>query len=733
MRKKFPFFEQQDSKDCGPTCLKIISSFYGKKIDINKIRNLAETTRLGSSLLGLSRAAESIGFRTLAVKVNFKVFIENAPLPCICHWNNNHFVVVYKIIRGKKIRVFVSDPAYGLIEYSKTEFIKSWTNSSQEEDNKEGFVLFLDPTSNFYKNDDEIDINKTNRFSRILKYFFRYKRLIYQLIIGLIVGSILSLILPFITQSVVDIGIQNQDIDFIYLVLIAQIMLIIGKISLETIRSWILLHISTRVNISIVSDFFIKLTNLPISFFDTRMTGDILQRINDHDRVERIITNTSISTLFSMINLLIFSIILLYYNYTLFFLYLFGTILYITWVAFFMKKRKMLDYKNFYQVSQEQSKVIEMISGMQEIKLYNIEKQKRWSWEFLQVKLFKLKVQTLSLELWQSVGGNSINQIKDILISFFSAKLVIEGNISLGMMLSIQYIIGQMNVPLTQMIDFIKSYQDAKISLERLNEIHDMEDEEKENSCTSSDIRHDDINITNLSFKYRGANSFLFENLNITFPKRKITAIVGTSGSGKTTLLKLLMKFYDPTEGKIEIGTIDLKNISPSIWREYCAVIMQEGYIFNDTVANNIALEDNIDRDKLRKSVEVANIKDFIEGLPSTYNTKIGNEGIGMSGGQKQRLFIARAVYKEPEYIFLDEATSSLDANNEKIIMRNLELFLKGKTAIIIAHRLSTVKNADKIIVLDKGKVVEEGNHNELIGLKGEYYKLIKNQLELGN
>ncbi len=731
IKSTFPFYKQPDFKDCGPTCLRIISKFYGKTISLQQIRHLSETTREGSSLLGLSDAAEELGFKSLGVQIDFKTLVEDVPLPCIVHWNKVHFVVVYKIDKTEKI--YISDPSYGLITYTKDEFIKSWIGNNADEKTEEGIALLLETTPAFYKNEFDNEESKAS-FSFLSKHLLKYKPLVLQLAIGLLAGSLLSLIVPFLTQSIVDVGIQNQDLNFIYLVLLAQVMLFLGKMGIDVIRSWILLHLSTRINISIISDFFIKLMKLPISFFDTRMTGDIMQRINDHHRIEQLLTNSSLNTLFSLVNLVIYSIILLFYDYRLFFIYLIGSGLYIAWITFFLNKRKELDYKKFSQISQEQSKVIELINGMQEIKMHNAEKQKRWGWEFLQVKLFKLRIKSLSLEQWQSVGGNFINQIKDILVSFLSAKLVLSGNLTLGMMLSVQYIIGQLNSPLMQMIDFIKQYQDASISLERLGEIHDKEDEENTEEQYATEIPQKGIEIKDISFRYIGSDSFVFENLNLTIPYQKTTAIVGASGSGKTTLLKLLMKFYEPNTGEIKIGNTNLKNISPRFWREHCGVVMQDGYVFNDTIAENIAVgQDYIDKQKLRKAVEIANIKDFIEELPLSYNTKIGNEGIGISGGQRQRLFIARAVYKSPEYIFFDEATSALDANNEKIIMENLEQFFKGKTAIVIAHRLSTVKHADKIIVLDKGKVVEEGNHTELVAKKGEYYRLVKNQLELGN
>jgi ATP-binding cassette subfamily B protein len=731
LKKKFPFYKQPDTKDCGPTCLRIVSKYYGKSISLQQIRNLSETTREGSSLLGLSDAAENLGFRSMGVQIDFNTLKEEVSFPCVAHWNKNHFVVVYKIDKNNK--VYISDPSYGLITYTREEFIKSWIGENANENTEEGIVLILETTPAFFQTEFDAEESKAS-FTFLSKYLLKYKTLVIQLAIGLLGGSLLSLIFPFLTQSIVDVGIQNQDINFIYVVLLAQIMLFLGRMGIEAIRSWILLHLSARINISIISDFFIKLMKLPISFFDTRMTGDIMQRINDHHRIEQLLTSSSLNTLFSLVNLIIFSIVLLFYDYRLFIVYLVGAILYIGWISFFLKKRKELDYKRFSQVSQEQSKVIELINGMQEIKMHNAEKQKRWDWEFLQVKLFKIRIKSLSLEQWQSVGGNFINQMKDILVSFLSAKLVLSGNLTLGMMLSVQYIIGQLNSPLLQLIDFIKQTQDAKISLERLGEIHDKDDEEDKNEQYVTDVPKRDIEIKDMSFRYIGSDVPVFENLSLTIPYQQTTAIVGASGSGKTTLLKLLMKFYDPDQGEIRIGNTNMKNISPRYWRDHCGVVMQEGYVFNDTIANNIAVgEDHIDKQKLRRAVEIANIKEFIESLPLSYNTKIGNEGVGVSGGQKQRLFIARAVYKSPEYILFDEATSALDANNEKVIMENLEQFFKGKTAVVIAHRLSTVRHADKIIVLDHGRVVEEGSHAELVDLRGEYYRLVRNQLELGS
>ncbi|WP_111307932.1 peptidase domain-containing ABC transporter [Confluentibacter sediminis] len=727
MKKKFPFYKQPDSKDCGPTCLRIIAKHYGKLISLQDIRDLSETTRAGSNLLKLSDAAEAMGFKSLGVKFDFKK-LKEAPLPLIVHWNKNHFVVVYKI---KDNVVYISDPSYGLITYTKEEFTQRWIGNNATENTKEGIALLLEITPKFKQLSWEATDKKSFRF--LFQYLFKYKSLLLQLIIGLIVGSLLQLIFPFLTQSIVDVGIQNQDISFIYMVLMAQLMLFVGRTSVDVFRSWILLHLSTRINISLVSDFFIKLMNLPIAYFDTRMTGDIMQRINDHTRIEKLLTGSTLNTLFSMVNLLVFGAVLIYYSTSIFFIFAIGSIIYIIWILFFLKRRKELDYKRFSQLSQEQSTVIELINGMQEIKMNNAEKQKRWKWEYVQARLFKVSMQSLALEQTQSVGSSFINEAKNIFITFTSALLVIEGSITLGMMLSIQYIIGQLNSPISQLVSFIQATQDAKISLERLGEIHDKDDEESKEKHLISNIKpNQNLEVKNITFRYIGSDEQVIKGLNMVVPANKITAIVGSSGSGKTTLMKILLKFYDVEKGSILYGEHYLNALSHKAWRTHCGVVMQEGYVFNDTIAYNIAVgEDVIDQERLIKATKVANIYDFIQSLPLGFNTKIGNEGIGVSTGQKQRLFIARAVYKNPEILFFDEATSALDAKNERIIMENLNEFFQEKTVVIIAHRLSTVKNADQIVVVDEGMIIESGNHTELLKQKGAYYNLVKNQLEL--
>ncbi len=734
MKKKFPHYRQPDSKDCGPTCLRIVAKHYGKLYSLQHLRELSETIRDGSSLLGLSDAAERIGFRSLGVKIDYNTLLE-APLPAILHWNKQHFVVLYdvKTKRGKDVW-YISDPAHGLMAYSKEELLKHWIGNNATETSEEGVALLLETTPTFFEEKNEDKKEQKLGVAFLSKYLLKHKKFISQLIIGLIAGSLLQLLFPFLTQSIVDVGIKNQDIHFIYLILVAQLFLFVGRTAVEVIRSWILLHLSTRINISLISDFFIKLMNLPIAFFDTRMTGDILQRINDHQRIESLLTTSSLNVLFSAVNLVIFGAVLAFYNLYILLIFMLGSFLYFLWIKIFLKKRAALDYKRFSEVSQEQSKVIELINGMQEIKLHNAEKQKRWGWEYLQARLFKVSIAGLKLEQYQSVGSSFINELKNILITVLAAKLVIEGSITLGMMLAITYIVGQLNGPISQLVNFVREWQDAQISLDRLAEIHNKEDEEQHDQEKLHEIPTEvDLQLQNLSFRYIGTENPVLKNLGLQIPANKITAIVGTSGSGKTTLMKLLLKFYEPNEGTIHLGTHELKNVSQKSWRSRTGVVMQEGFIFSDTIAHNIAVgEDEIDKQKLAHAVHVANIGDFVNTLPLAYNTKIGQEGMGLSTGQKQRLLIARAVYKNPDFLFFDEATSALDANNEKVIMERLNTFFENKTVVVIAHRLSTVKNAHQIVVLDQGSIIETGTHKDLVRQKGAYYNLVKNQLELG-
>ena len=560
---KFPHFMQTESKDCGPTCVKIIAKHYGKRINTARLRELAETTREGSNLMNLSDGAEAVGFRTVGVKANYRTFSKEAPLPAIVHWNKNHYAVVYKISGGK---VFVSDPAIGLIQYREKEFIDHWIGNNANDQTMEGVALLVEPTPRLYQESDD----ESGKYSLgfIAKYLLQYKRLLVQLMLGLLGASLLQLVFPFLTQSVVDVGIQNQDINFVYLILIAQVLLFLGRTGIEVIRNWILLHISARINISLISDFFIKLMNLPISYFDIKMTGDILQRINDHQRIEKILTNSSLNVLFSMLNLVVFSVVLIWYSLLIFGVFMAGSVLYFLWIVFFLKRRKELDYKRFSQVSSEQSKVIELINGMQEIKLHNAEKKKRWDWEHLQARLFKLSIKNLALEQYQSVGSSFINELKNILITVLSATLVIQGDLTLGMMMATSYIVGQLNSPITQLISFIREVQDARISLDRLGEVHNKEDEKQEDHGKGGLVPlNRDLKLKDVTFKYAGSDVEILKGLDLIIPANKVTAIVGVSGGGKTTLMKLLLKFYKPLSGQVLIGSTDMDAVSQQGWR----------------------------------------------------------------------------------------------------------------------------------------------------------------------
>lgn len=734
-RLLFPHYNQLDAMDCGPSCLRMVAKYYGKSYSLQTLRERCFITREGVSMLGISDAAEYIGFRTMGVKISFKQLVKEANLPCILHWNQNHFVVCYRIKFHKNgnVDLFIADPASRKLIYHKDEFLKSWL-SQKGNDINTGTALLLEPGPLFDSIDDEKQSSRRD-FIFFAKYLLPYKSQFAQLVIGMMVGSGIQMIFPFLTQALVDTGIRDRNLSFITLVLIAQLMLFISQLAVGYIRSWIMLHINSRIDIALISDFLMKLMTLPLHYFDTKMTGDIMQRIGDHGRIKSFLMGSSINIVFSVFNFIIFSIILGYYNWIILVIFLFGNTLYVIWILAFMKYRRILDIKRFNQSAGEQSKIIQLIQGMQEIKLNNCEKQKRWEWERIQVKLFKIGVKGLTIGQIQQTGSVFFTQSTSIIMSFIAAKAVVDGNMTLGMMMSLTYIIGQVSAPIGEIIGFAQSYQDAKISLERLNEVHRKRDEEF--NITSKlnylpEVR--DIYFENVTFSYSGADrDYALEDVTLTIPQHKVTAIVGSSGSGKTTLVKLLQGFYSPNRGNIKIGGTPLKMINPHLWRSKTGSVMQESYIFSDTIAKNIAIStDEVNIERLRHAVQIANIQDFINGLPMAYDTKIGMEGSGISQGQRQRILIARAVYKDPEYIFLDEATNSLDANNEKIIMDNLHEFYKGKTVLIVAHRLSTVKNANNIVVLEKGKIIEQGTHEELTRKRGAYYTLVKNQLELG-
>jgi ATP-binding cassette subfamily B protein len=723
--KSFPWYKQPDQMDCGPTCLKMIAKFFDVNITLQDIRDLCQINRDGVSLLGISKAAERVGFRTLAVKIDASQ-LRDLEMPCILHWKQNHFVILYKIAKDK---FFIADPAVGLLALDEKEFNTNWLTGNK------GIALQVTPTPELFERDQESEQSDLLTWSFLLRYLSQYRKLLVQLLLSLILGSLFQLIIPFLAQSIVDIGINTRNINFISVILIAQLILIVGKVTVDFIRAWILLHISTRVNISVLTDFLIKLMKLPMKFFDSKMTGDIMQRMNDQRKIETFLTGSTLSTIFSFFNLVLFSLVLAYYNLLVFFLCLGGSLFNVLWIFLFLKRRRILNYKSFELAAKNQSAIVQLVNGMQEIKLNNCEHQKRWQWEHLQARMFKFNIKLLALSQYQQGGGTFITEGINVIITFLSANAVINGHLTFGGMIAVQYIVGQMNSPIRELLNFVQTYQDARISLERLNEIHAMEDEQSVGEQFEADVpEKKDISIQSLSFCYPGvAGERILDDISLYIPNGKTTAIVGKSGSGKTTILKLLLRFYEPDSGQIKIGGRLLNTLSFSAWRDQCGVVMQDGFIFSDTITQNIAVgHDKPDSNRLRQAVKTANLQDLIEKLPMGLETKIGPEGNGISHGQRQRILIARAVYKNPQYLFFDEATNALDANNEKTIMGNLQEFFVGRTVIVVAHRLSTVRNADHIIFLHKGKIAEQGTHDILTSFKGEYYQLVKDQLALG-
>lgn len=733
--KSFPFVAQHDAMDCGPACLAMISKFYGKDHSLQYLRDISFLTREGVSLTGLNEAAGLIGLESMAVRTSLGKLAEEKPFPCIVFWKNAHFVVLYGIkknIFNNSLSYQIADPAKGFFNVSEKSFLQCWNNN---EDQGAAFLVY--PTEKFYQTAPEKGDKGNLKY--LFSYLSPYRRELIQLFISLSIGSLLTLAFPFLTVFLIDRGVSQKSLNIVYVILLAQLFLFLGSIVIEIVRNWLVIYIGARINIAVISDFFKKILRLPLHFFDTKFLGDFYQRIQDHSRIEQFLTSQSLTTFFSLINFLIFFIVLLRYDYKILIVYGALTVAAVFWSRMFLKKRERLDYFRFKSNALNQQAVNEMIFGIQEIKLNNFEDYKIGQWEKVQIDVFGVNLKILRLDQLQLTGFDFINQLKNIIVTGLAAREVVMGNLTLGGMLGISYIIGQMNSPVNQLIVFFRSLQDAQLSMDRLSEVQNQKEEEvkgqkilKLKNSPKSRLR-EGITIRNLSFQFEGPHSpYILKNVNLTIPAGKTTAIVGASGGGKTTLMKLLLGFYQPTSGEIKINQHDLSKISPVSWRKNCGVVLQDGYIFADTIERNIATQDiDIGKDRMAKAVKIANIGDFIQSLPLKEKTIIGASGNGISGGQRQRILLARAVYKEPQYIFFDEATSALDTENEKIIHDHLADFFENKTVVIIAHRLSTVKNADQIIVLKEGEVMETGSHKELLKQKGTYFNLVKNQLNL--
>ena len=731
--KTFPHYQQLDEMDCGSTSLRMIAKYYGKEYSAEMLRNHCHITRNGVSMLGISEAAEYLGFRTLGVKITMEQLVHDASLPCILHWNQNHFVVCYKVKKNRsgRYRFYIADPASQKLCYTEEEFMRCWLSTSVQGRDC-GMALLMVPGVNFGKRKEECE-NHRQSLRFFFKYLKPYRRQVVVLLLGMLLGSLLQLVFPFLTQALVDRGINGKNLGFVTLILIAQLVLFIAQLSVNFIRGWILLHVNTRIDIALISDFLVKLMKMPLHFFDTKKIGDLMQRIEDHSRIKSFLMGNSLGFIFSLANFVVFSVVLGYYSLLVLGVFLLGNTLYILWVAFFMKYRRELDYKRFSQSATERNKMIQLIQGMQDIKLNNCERQKRWEWERVQMRLFRISVKGLTIGQFQQSGSVFFSQSTNILITFIAARNVIHGDMTLGMMMSLTYIIGQLSAPINDFISFIQAVQDAKISLERLNEIHSQPDEDTDIKDKATALPADKtIRVEHVTFSYDGAErNYALDDVSLEIPESRVTAIVGESGSGKTTLIKLLQGFYLPSHGSIKIGGTDLCDINPHYWRSITGSVMQESFIFSDTIAHNIALDtDRLEMDRVHRAAIMANADGFVRKMPMGYYTRIGMEGSGVSQGQRQRILIARAIYKNPEYIFFDEATNALDTTNEAEIMHHLNTFYHGRTVVVAAHRLSTVKNADQILVMRQGRIVERGTHKELVAKNGYYYNLLKNQLE---
>lgn len=719
---RFPCEHQLDTMDCGPACLKIISKYYGKFYSLQFLRDVCGVSREGVSFQDISYGAEKIGLRTLGIRASIDDLYKKVKFPCIIHWQDNHFIVVYKV---KGSNVYVSDPAKDLLVYSLQEFVNGWYD--EEENN--GAVLLVEPSPDFRSQGDHVRGKQS--LEKILKYFIPYKSGFVTLFSVMLVVTILQGMLPFISKAVIDVGIHSQDIGFINLMLLANITIIASVTLSNAVRDWLLLHITSRVNIALISDYLIKLMRLPVAFFENKMIGDILQRAQDHERIRAFIMNNSLNLIFSTLTFVVFSVILMFYNPVIFAIFIIAGLMYVGWVLGFLSIRKRMDWEYFDLVSRNQSYWVETVKSIQDVKINNYEQPRRWKWEKIQAKLYRLNTRVLTVTNTQQLGGQFILSIQNLAITFFCAKAVIRGEITFGVMISTQFIIGMLSAPLSQFINFIISAQYAKISFLRLNEIHEMQDEEEIAMTANTPMPADGkLSLQNVYFQYSPHADYVLKQIYLNIPEGKITALVGGSGSGKSTLLKILLRLYQPSVGDVLLGDTNIRNISMRDWRDQCGVVMQDGCVFNDTILNNVALDDeHLDYIRLEEALETANILSEIKQMPQGYHTKIGEEGRGLSGGQKQRILIARALYKNPRYLFLDEATNALDAINEAKIVKALNKAFRKRTVIVVAHRLSTVRHAHQIVVLKKGVITEIGNHESLMGHQGDYFELVNNQM----
>lgn len=723
-RKRFPISYQLDTMDCGPSCLEMLARYHGRKVSKQLVRSLCQQDRQGTSLAGLARASEALGFRTLSVKVSFDDLKQKAPLPCIAFWPHGHFVVIRRI-RGNSVDL--ADPGAGLTTYTRAEFETCWLDPDQQ---NWGVILLLEPTRQLLR--VESKPSSTTFFDLSWPLWRDVRRHLWPLGIGVTVVLFVQLILPFLSAAVVDAGVLNRNLNLVFVILLAQLVLVFSRISVTLLQECLLAYVGVRIDMRLVSQFLMKLTRLPLSFFDGKLIGDLFQRINDHKSLQQLLTGTLWQVLLATLTLIVFGAALAVFQPLLFAVYLVGSLMYVGYIVLFIKRQRQLNFKTFHLSAQKQGIVIEFLAGMQEIKLNNAEQQRRWQWEAAQHAIGKVQVKSQMLSHFQGSGGLAINEIKNLVLTLLVAQAVINAEMSIGTMVAVQYVIGQLSWPLNQIATLIGQSHEAALSYQRAKEIHQISDEEDASAGVRPDERSD-IEFRNVSFAYGGTSrKTLFQNLSFKIPAGKTTAIVGRSGSGKTTLLRLILKFYAPDDGQILLGSGNLNDVSHRQWRDLCGIVMQDGYIFSDTVARNIAVADEmVDMKRVAEVARLAEIDQFVESLPLNYETRIGRDGVGISRGQSQRILIARALYKDPKYMFFDEATSALDAETESVIVDRLRNVMRGKTAVVIAHRMSTVRHADQIILVDGGKVVEVGTHEELVDHRGSYYSLVRNQLDL--